>query len=75
MRSEMSYGAREHRKRRSNANLCDLLDIPNRLETKLELSEGSHIPGILGGSPESGLLGMNAGESPPCEHYGRNNKK
>ena len=53
----------------SNTNLCDLLDISDRLETELELSEGSHVTGILRSSTQGRLLGRNAGECPPCEHY------
>ena len=75
MRSGISHGARKHTKGTSNTNLCDLLDIPDRLETELELSEGGHVSGILGSSVEDGPLGRNAGESPPCEHYWRYNKK
>ena len=75
MRSGMSHEAREHTKGVLNTNLCDLLNIPDRLEAEFELSESGHVTGILGSSAEDGLLGGNAGESPPCEHYGRYNKK
>ena len=75
MRSGMSQGASERTKRTPNTNLCDLLDIPDRLETELELSEGGHVTGILGSGAQDRLLGWNAGERPPCEHYGRYNKK
>jgi hypothetical protein len=60
---------------RLNTNLCDFLDVPDRLETKLELSEGGHVTGILWSGAGDGLLSRDARESPPCEHYGRYNKK
>jgi len=75
MRSGMSRRARECTKGTSNTNLCDLLDILDRLETEFDLSEGGHVSGILGSSTSDGLLSGNAGESPPCKHYGRYNKK
>jgi hypothetical protein len=75
MRPGMSYGAIERTKGSLNTNFCDLLNIPDRLESELKFSEGRHVTGILWGSAENGLLSGDAGESPPCEHYGRYNKK
>ena len=74
MRSAMSHRASEYTKGTSNTNLRDLLNIPDGLEAKLELSEGGHVTGILWSSAEDGLLSRNACESPPCEHYERYNK-
>ena len=75
MRSGMSHRAGKHTEGTPNTNLCDLLDIPDRLETEFELSEGGHVTGILWGSTQDGGLGRDASERPPCEHYGGYNKK
>jgi hypothetical protein len=74
MRSGMSYRAGGRMKGTPNTNLCDLLNIPDRLETELELSKRGHVTSILWGNAEDGLLSGDAGESSPCEHYGRYNK-
>ena len=75
MRPELSHADRKRTKGTSNTNLCDLLNISDRLEAEFELSEGGHVSGILRSGVEDRPLGRNAGESPPCEHYGRYNKK
>jgi hypothetical protein len=69
MRSWMSHGTSKRMKGTSDTNLRDLLDILDRLEPELNLSEGGHVAGILGCSAQDGLLGGDAGERPPCEHY------
>ena len=75
MHSGISHGITNRKKDKLNTNLRDLLDVLDRLQTELELPEGGHVSRILGGGIEDEPLCRNAGEGPPCKHYGTYNKK
>ena len=52
----------------SKTHLRDLLNVPHRLETQLNLTKGGHVAGLGGRSPQHGGLGRNTAERTPSEH-------
>ena len=49
-------------------HLRDLLNVPYRLETKLNLTKGGHVAGLGGRSAQCRGLGRNTTERTPSEH-------